>query len=238
MISAYAQSRSGRVKQRQALFDEVPIQGLICWSSMINGHSGLEYEGWNWFYSMKERYGITPKLAHYACVVDLLSRQGNIEQAIDCVKKLPMEPDKSKHEKVIWNEKFKFRFSQLEWENLTHIKFKIMDKEFFKDNGIVGETIIHLGGIITEGTDRGFIEVRPAPYRVVLEDDTYKGQIKIGFKFIAHKEEQKEMQEFALLPDEPRRSFCSSIWNRWKFQWWRFLFVFKQKISKNEHKDD
>ncbi|XP_022759996.1 pentatricopeptide repeat-containing protein At2g20540-like [Durio zibethinus] len=57
-------------------------------------HCGLEYEGWNWFYSMKEKYGITPKLAHYACMVDLLSRQGNIEQALDFVKKMPMEPDK------------------------------------------------------------------------------------------------------------------------------------------------
>lgn len=43
---------------------------------------------------------------------------------------------------------------------------------------------IYLGGIISEGYERGFIEVRPAPYNVVLEeDDTYKGEIKIGFKF-------------------------------------------------------
>lgn len=44
---------------------------------------------------------------------------------------------------------------------------------------------IHLGGIITEGCERGFLEVKPTPYNVVLEDDTYKGQIKIGFKFIS-----------------------------------------------------
>lgn len=43
---------------------------------------------------------------------------------------------------------------------------------------------IHLGGIVSEGYERGFIEVRPAPYNVVLEEDnTYKGEIKIGFKF-------------------------------------------------------
>ncbi|XWS46095.1 hypothetical protein CRYUN_Cryun14cG0034200 [Craigia yunnanensis] len=46
-----------------------------------------------------------------------------------------------KHEKVLWDEKFKFDFPQSEWENLTRIKFRIMDKEFFKDNGFVGETI-------------------------------------------------------------------------------------------------
>ncbi|KAK8570422.1 hypothetical protein V6N13_003103 [Hibiscus sabdariffa] len=123
--------RSGRVKQGRALFDEVPIKDLICWSSMINGyglngygiealetfsnmldfgikpneiiflsvlsacsHCGLEYEGWNWFHCMKEKYNVTPKLGHYACMVDLLSRQGNIEQALDFVKKMPTEPDK------------------------------------------------------------------------------------------------------------------------------------------------
>ncbi|GKV53849.1 hypothetical protein SLEP1_g60362, partial [Rubroshorea leprosula] len=58
----------------------------------------------------------------------------------------------------------------------------------FSNGGFVGETIIHLGGIISEGNYRGFIEVKPAPYNVVLEDDTYKGQIKIGFKFIPHNE--------------------------------------------------
>ncbi|KAK2650297.1 hypothetical protein Ddye_017786 [Dipteronia dyeriana] len=55
---------------------------------------GRECEGWNWFYSMKEKYGITPKLAHYACMVDLLSRRGNVEEALDFVKKMPVEPDK------------------------------------------------------------------------------------------------------------------------------------------------
>lgn len=45
---------------------------------------------------------------------------------------------------------------------------------------------IDIGGIITEGTNQGYIETLPAAYNVVLEDDTYKGQIKIGFKFIAN----------------------------------------------------
>ncbi|KAM3218579.1 pentatricopeptide repeat-containing protein like [Capsicum annuum] len=57
-------------------------------------HCGLEYEGWNWFHAMKERYGVTPKLAHYACMVDMLSRQGNIEQAFEFVNNMPIEADK------------------------------------------------------------------------------------------------------------------------------------------------
>ncbi|GFP91519.1 pentatricopeptide repeat-containing protein at2g29760 chloroplastic [Phtheirospermum japonicum] len=57
-------------------------------------HCGLEYEGWSWFRAMEMNYGIKPKLAHYACMVDMLSRQGNIEEAIEFVNNMPVEPDK------------------------------------------------------------------------------------------------------------------------------------------------
>lgn len=56
-------------------------------------HCGLEYDGWNWFYTMEQKFCITPKLAHYACMVDLLSRRGNVEEALEFVKKMPIEPD-------------------------------------------------------------------------------------------------------------------------------------------------
>ncbi|KAL6128720.1 hypothetical protein ACLB2K_072075 [Fragaria x ananassa] len=97
-----------------------------------------------------------------------------------CRTKISSEED----DKVTWNEKFTFEFS--DWKHLTHLKFRIMDTEMFTDGGFVGETMIHIGRIITEGKDRGFIEVKPSPYNVVLEDDTYKGEIKIGFKFVAN----------------------------------------------------
>lgn len=121
----------GRIRQGKALFDEILIKDLVCWSSMINGyaingcgiealetfsemlkfgikpnevvfisllsacsHCGLENEGWTWFYAMEKVYGITPKLAHYACMVDLLSRQGHVEEALEFVKSMPIEPDK------------------------------------------------------------------------------------------------------------------------------------------------
>ncbi|OIT31479.1 pentatricopeptide repeat-containing protein, chloroplastic [Nicotiana attenuata] len=57
-------------------------------------HCGLEYEAWNWFYAMEERFSVTPKLAHYACMVDMLSRQGNVEEALEFVNNMPVEPDK------------------------------------------------------------------------------------------------------------------------------------------------
>lgn len=32
-------------------------------------HCGLEKEGWIWFHSMIDKYGISPMVAHYACIV-------------------------------------------------------------------------------------------------------------------------------------------------------------------------
>ncbi|CAI9770210.1 unnamed protein product [Fraxinus pennsylvanica] len=87
-------------------------------------------------------------------------------------------------DKIYWNEKFAFELGSSELENLSHLKLKIMDKEYFIDGGFVGETIIHLKGIIVEGNCRGLIELSPVPFNVVLEDDTYEGQMKIGLKFI------------------------------------------------------
>ncbi|XP_055814388.1 pentatricopeptide repeat-containing protein At2g33680-like [Solanum dulcamara] len=54
-------------------------------------HCGFEYEGWNWFHAIEERFGVTPKLVHYACMVDMLSRQGNIEEAFEFVNNMPIE---------------------------------------------------------------------------------------------------------------------------------------------------
>lgn len=56
-------------------------------------HCGLDDEGWDWFYAMEEKFCVTPKLAHYACMVDMLSRRGYVKEALEFVSKLPIEPD-------------------------------------------------------------------------------------------------------------------------------------------------
>ncbi|XP_051134442.1 pentatricopeptide repeat-containing protein At4g14170-like [Andrographis paniculata] len=57
-------------------------------------HCGLEYEGWSWFHSMETVYQVKRNLAHYACMVDMLSRQGNIEEGLEFVNSMPIEPDR------------------------------------------------------------------------------------------------------------------------------------------------
>ncbi|XP_028785455.1 elicitor-responsive protein 1 [Neltuma alba] len=92
-----------------------------------------------------------------------------------------------KDEKTWWNEKFTFEFSSFDdSKKLSHLKCTIMDTEIFTNGGFVGESRIYIGRIISEGTEKGYIEIKPAPYNVVLEDGTYRGQIKIGFKLFVN----------------------------------------------------
>ncbi|QCE15046.1 structure-specific endonuclease subunit SLX1 [Vigna unguiculata] len=56
-------------------------------------HSGLVTEGKYWFNSMSQDLNISPRMAHYICMVDLLARAGNLDEAYSFIQKMPFEPD-------------------------------------------------------------------------------------------------------------------------------------------------
>ncbi|KAI0492676.1 hypothetical protein KFK09_026952 [Dendrobium nobile] len=58
-------------------------------------HSGLLEEGKRCFTSMQLKYGISPKLNHYACMVDIFGRAGKLQEAQELIEQMPMEPDSS-----------------------------------------------------------------------------------------------------------------------------------------------
>lgn len=58
-------------------------------------HSGLVEDGLTCFYRMKKHYKIEPRIEHYACVVDLLSRSGLLVQAEQFINSMPFKPDAS-----------------------------------------------------------------------------------------------------------------------------------------------
>uniref|UniRef100_A0A0E0LJ43 Pentatricopeptide repeat-containing protein n=1 Tax=Oryza punctata TaxID=4537 RepID=A0A0E0LJ43_ORYPU len=60
-------------------------------------HGGLLQEGWSIFNEMVEQYNIQPRMEHYGCVVDLLGRAGNLQEAILFIESMPLEPSV-----VIW----------------------------------------------------------------------------------------------------------------------------------------
>ncbi|KAK9144129.1 hypothetical protein Sjap_004032 [Stephania japonica] len=91
----------GQGKNALRTFDEMEATGTtpdhIAFVAVIYAcsHSGLVEDGLSCFNRMKERYLIEPRLEHYACVVDLLSRSGRLAQAEDFILAMPMKPDAS-----------------------------------------------------------------------------------------------------------------------------------------------
>ncbi|KAH6833296.1 Pentatricopeptide repeat superfamily protein [Perilla frutescens var. hirtella] len=57
------------------------------------GHSGMMKEGIICFEIMRRVHKIAPKLQHYGCMVDILSRAGQIEVAAEFVKEMPVQPN-------------------------------------------------------------------------------------------------------------------------------------------------
>ncbi|CAL4897260.1 unnamed protein product [Urochloa decumbens] len=67
--------------------------GLLC-SCM---HTGLVKDGRRYFRNMTQIYRIIPRIEHYGCMVDLLSRSGLLEEAHQLIKDMPMQANA-----VIW----------------------------------------------------------------------------------------------------------------------------------------
>ncbi|KAL5728449.1 Pentatricopeptide repeat-containing protein [Ranunculus cassubicifolius] len=57
-------------------------------------HSRLVSEGMELFNSMKTDYNIVPKPDHYACIVDLLGRAGQLDEAYKLITTMPSDSDK------------------------------------------------------------------------------------------------------------------------------------------------
>lgn len=60
-------------------------------------HAGLVEEGRKRFLSMSNDYSIPPEIQHYGCMVDLLGKAGLLEDALELIEGMPMEPNS-----VIW----------------------------------------------------------------------------------------------------------------------------------------
>eukprot|EP01018_Ginkgo_biloba_P016955 Gb_16898 [translate_table: standard] len=97
MIAGCAQH--GRGKEALQIFeqmllaciepDEITFVGVLSACS----HAGLVDEGHFYFDFMSQKHGIIPKVEHYACMVDLLGRAGCLEEAVEFINTMPIEPN-------------------------------------------------------------------------------------------------------------------------------------------------
>ncbi|KAL5071263.1 hypothetical protein RYX36_022150 [Vicia faba] len=96
MLTAYAthgHGKEGIAVFRRMLADKVRPDH-VTFLSLISScvHAGSIEIGYECFNLMK-KYNITPTLKHYTCMIDLLSRSGELAKAYQLIKNMPMEAD-------------------------------------------------------------------------------------------------------------------------------------------------
>ncbi|XP_059068258.1 pentatricopeptide repeat-containing protein At2g13600-like [Cryptomeria japonica] len=108
LLDMYA--KCGSVNKVRELFDKMPRRNMVSWSAMIAGYeqngfagealetfkqmqaAGLVDEGCTYFNHMRDPYCITPTVDHYVCMVDLLARAGYLEDTLNFIIKMPLQP--------------------------------------------------------------------------------------------------------------------------------------------------
>ncbi|KAJ7298212.1 hypothetical protein O6H91_07G050300 [Diphasiastrum complanatum] len=97
MISAYGQHGHGAIA--------LELFGLMQWEGIKPNeitiihvlyscsHSGMLEEGYNYFESIPAIYGNAPSAQHFGCMIDLLGRAGQLDDAEDLILRLPYQPN-------------------------------------------------------------------------------------------------------------------------------------------------
>ncbi|KAL9687972.1 hypothetical protein QQ045_032384 [Rhodiola kirilowii] len=95
------EAQHGRAEEALSLYDEMISAGVrpneVTFVGLIYAcsHAGLVSKGRSIFDSMIKDYGISPSLLHYTCLLDLLSRSGQLDEAEDIIKTMKCEPDEA-----------------------------------------------------------------------------------------------------------------------------------------------
>ncbi|XP_060204893.1 pentatricopeptide repeat-containing protein At1g18485-like [Lycium barbarum] len=97
MITGYAVHGLGR--EAIKLFQEMQKSGFkptrLTYVSILMAcsHAGLIEEGQQYVREMQILHGLKPELEHYACVIDMLGRAGQFDEALNLMTEMPMQPD-------------------------------------------------------------------------------------------------------------------------------------------------
>ncbi|KAL0535487.1 hypothetical protein IC582_029818 [Cucumis melo] len=95
MMNGYAMHGMG--EKTMNLFHEMQRSGIkpdgSVYASILLAcsHSGLVEDGLEHFKNMQLDYGIVPNMVHYTCLVDILSRAGHLELALNTIQEMPTQ---------------------------------------------------------------------------------------------------------------------------------------------------
>ncbi|KAK9131622.1 hypothetical protein Scep_011150 [Stephania cephalantha] len=99
MITAYASHGKGAetISTFEDMIRAEVHPDFITFTGLLSGcsHSGLVEIGLAYFNDMERVYSVEPRVEHYACVVDLLSRAGRLREAKELIDRMPMPPSAS-----------------------------------------------------------------------------------------------------------------------------------------------
>jgi len=56
-------------------------------------HAGLVKEGYQYFNSMNDYYGVTPTMEHNTCMVYLLGHARHLDEVKDFINNMPIKPN-------------------------------------------------------------------------------------------------------------------------------------------------
>lgn len=95
MISGLSQNGHGN--EALGLFEEMLVEGTkpdyVTFVNILSAcsHMGLVERGWFYFNMMSTNFGIVPRVEHYACMVDILSRAGKLNEAKEVIDLAPID---------------------------------------------------------------------------------------------------------------------------------------------------
>jgi pentatricopeptide repeat protein len=97
LISGYG--LHGYYHEAFQVFDEMIESGVppsvVSFLSVMGvcSHCGLVEEGKGIFHSLTHKYNMVPCVEHYSCMVDLLGRAGQLDEAVKLIEEMPVEPN-------------------------------------------------------------------------------------------------------------------------------------------------
>lgn len=97
IITGFA--KHGLAQRSQEMFKQMLLAGVkpndVTYVAVLSAcsHAGMIDEGWKHFNTMYKEHGISPKMEHYACMVDLLGRSGSLERAVQFIESMPYSAD-------------------------------------------------------------------------------------------------------------------------------------------------
>ncbi|CAL5037681.1 unnamed protein product [Urochloa decumbens] len=91
----------GHATEALRLFEEMRrakvVPSHITFISLLSacGNSGLVSEGRVVFHTMLHEYGLDARVEHYAALVNLIGRYGQLEDALEVIRSMPIAPDRA-----------------------------------------------------------------------------------------------------------------------------------------------